>query len=243
MTLRPFFSYYGSKWAAAKRYPAPSGRTLVEPFAGSAGYSLRYPDRAVTLVESDPVVAGVWRYLISASAERVRELPDIAPGQDLRKVGGLEASERNLIGFWLNRGVSSPRWRLSAWASGKNVSAGNFWGVRARERIASQLSAIRHWALIEGDYSAAPEADTTFIDPPYQGRKGEHYIHGSSGLDYASLGAWARQRRGLVVVCEAAGARWLPFRSFGDLRATRGGVSSEVVWLSQNGRGHAASAV
>lgn len=98
--LRPFFSFYGSKWAAAKRYPAPVGRTLVEPFAGSAGYSLRYPDRAVTLVESDPVVAGIWRYLLGATAAQVREarwLP-FRPLGDIKSTRGVSSEA-----VWVSR--------------------------------------------------------------------------------------------------------------------------------------------
>ena len=34
--LRPFFGYYGSKWAMARLYPAPQHRTIIEPFAGAA---------------------------------------------------------------------------------------------------------------------------------------------------------------------------------------------------------------
>jgi hypothetical protein len=38
--LRPFFSYYGAKWGLGRHYSAPAHWTVVEPFAGSAGYSL-----------------------------------------------------------------------------------------------------------------------------------------------------------------------------------------------------------
>jgi hypothetical protein len=32
--LRPFWRYYGGKWRAAPRYPAPRYDTIIEPFAG-----------------------------------------------------------------------------------------------------------------------------------------------------------------------------------------------------------------
>jgi site-specific DNA-adenine methylase len=75
--LRPFFSYYGSKWSLGRHYPAPSHGTIVEPFAGSAGYALFHSDRRVLLVDSDPVVAGLWQYLIRASAAEIRSLPAV----------------------------------------------------------------------------------------------------------------------------------------------------------------------
>ena len=37
--MRPLFPFYGSKWRDAKRYGAPVFGHVVEPFAGSAGYS------------------------------------------------------------------------------------------------------------------------------------------------------------------------------------------------------------
>src|SRR5262245_39743395 len=62
-TIRPFFGYYGGKWRdAVRNYPPPYHGTIVEPFAGSAGYALRYWDKKVVLYERDPVVAAVWRY-------------------------------------------------------------------------------------------------------------------------------------------------------------------------------------
>ena len=37
--LLQFFSFFGSKVALAKNYPQPKYDAIVEPFAGSAGYS------------------------------------------------------------------------------------------------------------------------------------------------------------------------------------------------------------
>ena len=59
--LRPFIRYYGGKWRAAPLYPAPMHSTIIEPFAGAAGYSMRYPDRDVILVERYPVIAVLRR--------------------------------------------------------------------------------------------------------------------------------------------------------------------------------------
>ena len=51
MMLHPFFSYFGSKYRLAKCYPQPQCDEIVEPFAGSAGYALLYPEKQVTLYE------------------------------------------------------------------------------------------------------------------------------------------------------------------------------------------------
>lgn len=45
MTLHPFFPYYGSKWSLGPLYPAPRHDRIIEPFAGSACYSLHHPER------------------------------------------------------------------------------------------------------------------------------------------------------------------------------------------------------
>src|SRR6266702_1498684 len=99
--LPPFFSFYGSKWQLARRYPAPRHDVIVEPFAGSAGYSIQYPSRQVVLLELDPVIAGTWQYLISAREREIRSLP-------LEMNDGLPQEARWLIGWWLNKGGAYP---------------------------------------------------------------------------------------------------------------------------------------
>lgn len=77
--LKPFFSFYGGKWRAAPRYPAPEHSTIIEPFAGSAGYSVRHHEQNVILYEIDPVIAGVWDYLIHAKESEIMSLPASVP--------------------------------------------------------------------------------------------------------------------------------------------------------------------
>lgn len=242
--LRPFFSYYGGKWSLAKRYPEPEHDIIIEPFAGSAGYSLRYPDRRVVLIEKNPKVAAIWRYLISADPERILALPDV----DERGVDVLEVSdaERWLIGFWLHRVSDRPGRKPSNWMRRNpddDPKKGMLWGPRCRERIASQVVSIRHWIIIEGDYTNAPDAEAThFIDPPYNNIAGSHYPCGPKDIDFDALGSWCSTRRGLVIVCENDGASWLPFRPFARTMGSTTGtgarrVSAEVVYIQGRTRG------
>ena len=60
--MRPMFSYYGSKWRVAPRYSPPVEDTIVEPFAGSATYSLLYPGKKVLLNDLNPRVAEARGY-------------------------------------------------------------------------------------------------------------------------------------------------------------------------------------
>lgn len=81
MTLRPFFPYYGSCYSMAPKYPRPRFDRLIEPFAGSACYSLHHHTRDVVLIERDPVIAELWRWLLRVSPEEMLALPDLEPGQ------------------------------------------------------------------------------------------------------------------------------------------------------------------
>lgn len=230
-SLRPFFGFYGGKWRDTPRnYPAPVFDRIVEPFAGSAGYSLRHPDREVLLCDVDPIIAGLWRYLIHATKREILAIPDVPPDGCVDDLGLCQEAAW-LVGFWLNRAPSSPRRRPSAWMR-SGVRPGSFWGDRVRQTIASQLEHIRHWRVLECDYRDAPDtAGTWFIDPPYQ-VAGQHYRFGSAGIDYAHLAEWCRARTGQVIVCENAGAAWLPFIPLADTKTTRPGARSrEVAWL------------
>jgi len=216
--VRPFFTYYGGKFRLAAKMPPPRHGHIVEAFAGSAGYATRHPSQAVTLVEKNPVIASIWRYLIGASPAEILALPDLVDGQTVDDLP-ISLGAQRLVGMWLNRGVAAPGKRPANWMRDGRYSA-QFWGAGVRDRIASQVAAIRHWDLIEGDYSSAPDiAATWIVDPPYQGRAGTHYPHGSRDIDYAALAAWTRSRQGLVFAHEAHGADWLPFAPFGETKA------------------------
>jgi hypothetical protein len=234
--MRPFFTYFGGKWRAARSYPDPLCSTIVEPFAGAAGYSMRHAARRVILIDLDPVVAGVWRYLIAASASEIRSLPLLDAGQSVDDLN-IHDEARWLVGFWCNKGSAQPRKTISAWGRDPRYSD-QFWGEKIRERVAGQVDRIRHWQVIEGDYTRAPDIRACwFIDPPYQ-VAGKNYKVQIS--DYSALGEWCRSRQGQVTVCESSGADWLPFRDFLTIKANEsahgGKVSREAIWTSGRGQ-------
>jgi len=238
--LAPFWRYYGGKHRVAGRYPPPRYRTLIEPFAGSAGYACCYPHLDVILVESYPLIAACWRYLIAVSPDEIMAIPDIPDGGTVDDLPCCQEG-RWLAGWWCNDATASPCKSPSAWKRNPHPDIGSLeflcWNAAVRARIARQVQRIRHWRMIEGDYTAAPDIEATwFVDPPYAGRPGSHYVHGSKTLDYHALGDWCQSRRGHVMVCEAAGANWLPFVPFGEVRgapgADRPGGGQEVIWCS-----------
>lgn len=241
MTLRPFIRYYGGKWRAAPRYPAPRYGTIVEPFAGAAGYSMRYPDRNVILVDKYPVICDIWRWLIRSSPADVLRIPCVESVDDLP--ASTPEGARHLVGFCLTASTHHPARNLSAglrkrahhgWAEG--------WSVEMRARVAAQVDAIKHWRVIEGDYTEAPDIEATwFVDPPYNNKAGSHYPCGCDKIDFDALGQWCRQRRGQVIACENEGATCLPFRPFAQLRRglNKPEGSREAIWTNgPMGQGH-----
>lgn len=234
--LKPFWRYYGGKYRAAPRYPAPRYGTIIEPFAGAAGYSLRYPDRNVILVDKYPVIAGIWRYLIRVSADEIRRIPDVAHVDELPTWVSQEA--RWLVGFNMNFAIAAPckqPGRQQKIHQEKSADSIYRW-ENMRERIASQVDRIRHWRVIEDDWFNAPNLEATwFVDPPYNNKAGSLYVHGSKRVDFDLLARGCRTMRGQVIVCENEGADWLPFREFATIKAgprSPGKGSKEVIWTN-----------
>jgi len=235
--IRPFFTFYGGKWRAVPKYPSPQYPTIVEPFAGSAGYAVRYADRQVILCDTDPKITRVWSYLIHVSPEELLNLPDLPDHVHVDTLPVCQEAKW-LIGYWLNKGSAQPRNFPSAWMRSR-VRPGSYWGERVRKVLAAQVPLIRHWKVYECSYEQCPYEGpaTWFLDPPYQ-HAGKHYQHGSKFIDYEGLGQWARARQGQVIVCENEGATWLPFEPLGATKATPGrfreGYSKEVIatWLN-----------
>ncbi len=234
MILKPMFKYFGGKYRSAPYYPPPKFKTIIEPFAGSAGYSLRYPQKQIILIEKYEKIFAIWQYLIKVSPSEVRALPLLDEGDSIDDFN-ITQEAKWLIGFWLNAGAAAPCKTPCTWMI-SGIAIGSFWGPRSRERIARQVDAIKHWKVIYGDYTDAPDIEATwFIDPPYQDQ-GIHYKHSSHDIDFSHLSEWCKSRNGQKIVCENVGADWLPFDSFRTIKGTEGkyrtGISKEAIYHS-----------
>lgn len=231
--MKPFFPYIGSKWTLAPRYGAPSYGTVIEPFAGSAAYAVRHNAKRAVLIDQFPKIVAIWRYLIAATPGEIRRLPI-----EFDRVSTLDIPDgaKYLLGFWISKGSAEPKDTWSAWGRQyRHDSTCRVWGAAARERIATQVGAIKGWEAHVGSYRDAPDIDATwFIDPPYQLR-GRH-CYGHWRVDYQDCADFCRSRRGQVIVCEGAEADWLPFAPFADARGTFGkfrtGRSPEQAWFA-----------
>lgn len=232
MGIPPFFPYFGSAHTKASNYPEPQHDDVREPFAGSAGYSLRHNVRRAHLIDADPVIAGLWAYLIKATPEDILALPELPNVGDHVDNYDIPQEAKWLIGFWLNRGSASPKKSRTAYSARTDRSQLN-WGARAKDRIASNLEHIRGWTVQHGSYESAPDVDATwFIDPPYV-EKGKYYRVPFNRHD--ELGVWTKTRRGLVIAIEGPNAHWLPFQPLGSFKTSLG-RSDEFVFVQGNRR-------
>lgn len=228
--MRPMFSYFGSKWLLAKRYGPPKHNLVIEPFAGSAAYSLYWNAPKVLLIDIFPEIVGIWQFLIKATPREIRTLPlDFDHIDDLK----IPQEAKWLIGYWIKKASVTAGKSRTAWARQYRHSGDcKVWGEVARERIANQLPGIRGWKVKLGNWADAPNMKATwFIDPPYQ-VAGKHYNF--SNINYDALAKFCCSRKGQLFVCENDGANWLPFKLLHKARGTFGhmrtGVSNEVVY-------------
>jgi hypothetical protein len=234
--MAPFLSYYGSKFRSAKRYPYPDYDCIIEPFAGAAGYSLNYFQRKIILIEKDPRIALIWRYLISSKPSDILELPLMELDQTISDLPECDSGGKELIRAWLQGGSRNGKNSYSSMAKNnllKNPNTPAFWGRACRQRIADNVEAIGHWEIIEGEYLLSPNISATwFIDPPYNNAAGRVYNYHS--INYEELGIWSKLRLGQIIVCENLGADWLPFRPLYETKnnwnSEIGKKSIEVIW-------------
>jgi hypothetical protein len=224
------FSYYGTKKRLAKLYPTPKYNTIIEPFAGAAGYSLLYPEKNVILYDTNPKICAVWEYLIKSTKQDILNLPDIITGQQVTDFN-LSNAEKYLIGFCINPGSTCPKItasKRSKWAKYKAT-------------IADTVDKIKHWKIIKNTYENIPNQEVTWhIDPPYQ--KAGKYYFGYNKMNYNKLGQWCKERLGQVMVCENQGADYLPFEF---LTIHQGSMQSniEVVWFNEKQKSNDANLV
>jgi len=226
--LSPFFSYFGSKYRMAKAYPLPEFDTIIEPFAGSAGYSLLHHRRhKVRLYDSYEPVAALWDYLIGVTEDEIRHLP-LGPWTKDRPVDdeNIAPEAKTLLGFWL----TTSQTYASKWPQSKVHDKGRGgWSEGRRELIAGQLGAIRKWSITCCSYEDIEWSSkaTWHVDPPYEDG-GKRYK--KNNVDYRALAEWCRHLPGQVMVCEQAPAEWLPFEDLAHTNNASNEMYKELIW-------------
>lgn len=209
------FYYYGRKQKIFNKYPKPNFDTIIEPFAGSAAYSMNYYDRNVILIEKDEKIATLWKYLIEVKPEEILSLPLLNNGQSLNddNFNYLTTNQKSLIGFFLNPGSAQPK-----------KSPGKFcaWTDENRKRLSIDVTKVKHWRIINDDYRNIENQEATwYIDPPYQGNGGQYYKHGNKNFNYDELRDWAMNRQGEIIVCENSEANWMDFKPLVEIQGQK----------------------
>jgi len=210
------FSYYGSKSKIVDYYPPPKYKKIIEPFAGSARYSLKYWQNDILLVDKFDVIVNLWKFLQVASPNDILKLPKAIKGEDIRTLG-LSEEEKSLMGFCIGRGNMYPL-----------NFPGDFCNWEDdKKRIANDLYKIKHWKIKQGSYEDLENIEATwFVDPPYM-VGGYKYKH--SEIDFNSLAEWCKTRNGQVIVCENTKATWLPFKPMIDMQGAQT-KTVEAIW-------------
>lgn len=208
-------------------------QTIIEPFAGAAGYSCRHYKNNIILYDVDPVIYGLWNYLINVTPEEILNIPtNITHLDDMNII----QEQKWLIGFWLNKGGSKPKKSPSKWMRA-GIAPSSWWGDAIKTRIASQVPLIKHWKIYNTTcYDAPNQQATWFVDPPYSNDAGKIYT--CKFNDYDNLAKFCKTRLGQTIVCEQDGANWLPFQKLCAIKSTPGSrgksYSAEAIWLNNN---------
>jgi site-specific DNA-adenine methylase len=194
------FSYFGSKSKIVKYYPSPKFGTIIEPFAGSARYSL-YGDnwkKNVIIVDLNPRIIAIWRYLQGATPKDILSLPTVKPQQDIRDFKFPCAGARDLVFACCSRGSAT---------FGNKTGKFCRW-VQDRIRISKEIWKIKRWDIRLCSFDEIENIEATwFIDPPYQALG---YRYPKHNINYSALLEWCKSRRGQVIICENEDSNWLP---------------------------------
>jgi len=201
------WSYYGAKTNIIDHYPTPKFDKIIEPFAGTARYALKYFEKDVLLVDKYDVIIKIWQWLQKCSPSDIMGLPRFKVGDNINNHTYNCEEERFLIGFLCGFSFRRP----TDIAVVRDRNRPNQLNHRIR-KIATQLFKIKHWVIRTGTYEEINNEDATwFIDPPYQ-FGGEWYAKSNKNIDYPSLHEWCKSRKGQFIVCENNQATWMDFK-------------------------------
>jgi hypothetical protein len=215
------WNYYGSKSIIVDLYPPPKYGKIIEPFAGSARYSLKYWDRDVLLVDKYEVVIKVWKWLQQCSKNDVIGLPDLKKGELISDYNLCEGAAM-FLGFLAGVSCTSPRNKMSMFAAEQNGKKNKL------KRIADNLDKIKHWEIRHGSYDDIENQNATwFIDPPYQ-FGGHAYVE--NVIDFKLLATWIKTRHGHIIACENTKADWMNFKPMVRMRGGNTEYTTEAIW-------------
>ena len=207
MGPRTLMSYYGGKGMLAHKYPKPRYKTIIEPFAGGAAYSLRYYNHDVILCDTNKNTCAVWDYIINTDAN-TDIIPDsVDPGYDISVL--IDKSHHSGLSWLLRMACNLGTGGTDKKTKTVTHFAAKHWRRNTITKIKHWNERISHWTIINCSYDQMDNIDGAwFIDPPYQH---QGMLYKNSIINYKHLSDWSLRRRGQVIVFEMEGAKWLPF--------------------------------
>lgn len=223
------WSYYGAKTNIVHLYPPPKYGKIIEPFAGTARYALKYWDREVLLVDKYDVIIKIWKWLQLCSPGDIKRLPrKLHKGMNIDEIKFDCEEAKLLMGFLVSKAVESPRRKVTDWVAVGRPNFANY----LIQKIASNLHKIKHWDIKHGSFEELENQEATwFIDPPYE-FGGHSYKHSNKEINFNELAHWCQSRNGQVIVCETEKSKWLPFIPIAKQKG-RKCIQHEVFWTNE----------
>jgi site-specific DNA-adenine methylase len=207
---RTAISYYGGKGMLVSKYPKPHLRTIVEPFAGGAAYSLKYYQYNIILTDTNRQTCEIWWFLQQKNAlEWANRIPEsVTAGQTIDDM--IDNSWPSGLVYLLRTAANVGRGGINKRHNQITKIAEKNWWRNTIGKIRHWSPKIKHWKITNNDYQSLKNISATwFIDPPYIGPAGRRYY--DNNLCYNLLRDWCLSRSGQIIVCESNNAKWLPF--------------------------------
>jgi len=221
------WGYYGSKSKIIEKYPKPTKDKIIEPFAGTAQYALKYFDREIEIYDKYELIVNLWKWLQNCSPKDILSLPELKFGDNVDDFTWDCEEAKHLVGFIITGGATQPKKSPSKWKTEIRPNTQNY----KKKLISSNLFKIKHWKIECKSYEEIENQEATwFVDPPYQ-EGGVYYRHSSKNIDFLHLSKWCQERIGETIVCEKQGASWLPFEPLTEVRGIKTGKFQEAIWL------------
>lgn len=222
------WGYYGAKTTIVKLYPKPLHHKIIEPFAGTARYSLEHFENDILLVDKYDVIIKIWHFLQQASEKDVLGINrQLIPQKKASDYIFDSEGEKLLFQFLIKKAPERPSLKVTDRVA---IARPNYMNYSLK-RISKQLYKIRHWKIQLGTYEEIENQTATwFFDTPYE-FGGACYPCSSRHLNFPAIGDHCKTRLGQVIVCENMKATWLPFVPLKSMKGSLG-FSNEAIWTN-----------
>lgn len=213
--MRVAFSCYGGKGMVVNYYPKPIYKTIIEPLAGGASYSLKYCKHDIILCDVNRMLCEIWWFLQSKNAiDYIKHIPlNIDAGENIKNIKGYDkfpTGLQQLLVSACNVGQYGCGVRKLKQPSTLTRISRYHWERNTTRKILFWNNKIRHWKIFNVSYNKIRNQTATwFVDPPYNNIAGKKYYYNK--INYDDLRKFCLSRKGQIIVCENEGSNWMDF--------------------------------